>query len=97
LNSCCFDHGDVTWDCSKEGVLENKRAFRQKVLGKIKRSCKYLLVENHKSCLDKLQILLVVLGFFSTEHGILLYFDLYLTIVQRCINFYNECYVHIVV
>jgi hypothetical protein len=17
LNSCCFDHGDVTWDCSK--------------------------------------------------------------------------------
>jgi hypothetical protein len=33
------------------------------------RSCKYLLAENHCFCLDKLHILLVVLGFFSINMG----------------------------
>jgi hypothetical protein len=33
---------------------------------------KVLVVENHKLCFDIAQILSVVLGFFSTKHGITL-------------------------
>jgi hypothetical protein len=43
--------------------------LRQRVLGKIRRNWKYLLIENHILCLDKLHILHVVLGFFSTNMG----------------------------
>jgi len=34
-----------------------------------------LRVENHKLYFDITQILSVVLGFFSTKHGIMLYLD----------------------
>jgi hypothetical protein len=38
----------------KEGVLEIEKKFRQKFLGKIRRTCRYLLIENHIFHLDKL-------------------------------------------
>jgi len=27
LNFCCFDHGDVTWDCSKGGSFGKQGSF----------------------------------------------------------------------
>jgi hypothetical protein len=76
------------------GLLKRKEfwktrgLFRHRVLGKIKKSYRYLLVDNHRFNFDKLQILLVVLGFFPTKHGILLYFDSYFIVIQKCKNLY---------
>ncbi len=30
LNSCCFDHGDVTWDYSKGGNSGKQESFIEK-------------------------------------------------------------------
>jgi hypothetical protein len=30
LNSCCFDHGDVTWDCSRGKNSEKHKSFLDK-------------------------------------------------------------------
>ncbi len=36
LNSYCFDHGDVTWDCSKgESFGKTKELIKYKVLGRV--------------------------------------------------------------
>jgi hypothetical protein len=40
--------------------------------GRIIEELEVLVVQNHKLCFDITQILSVVLGFFSTKHGIML-------------------------
>jgi hypothetical protein len=43
LNSCCFEHGDVTWDCSKGRNSRKQESFLEKEflerLGKAISSC----------------------------------------------------------
>jgi hypothetical protein len=58
-----LNHDDVTW--GREGIL--------RVLGKSEKSCKYLVLENHKFCFDiPKKFVVILISKISTKHGILL-------------------------
>jgi hypothetical protein len=73
LNSYCFDHDDVTWYSSKEENYGNQRGGEKKMRwGSFREEQEVLKVENHRFYFNITQILIIVLGFFSTKYGIML-------------------------